>query len=74
MRRLTTRSVEKPWGRTALPAPFGRSDGARIGEVWFEDAEPQPLLLKYIFTRERLSIQVHPEDAQAQAEGYPHGN
>jgi mannose-6-phosphate isomerase len=73
VRKLTTRSVEKPWGRTELPAPFGRSDGARIGEVWFEDAEPQPLLLKYIFTSERLSIQVHPDDAQARAEGYPHG-
>lgn len=73
MRRLQTKTVEKPWGRTDVPAPFGTGDGARIGEVWFEDAAAQPLLLKYIFTSERLSIQVHPDDAQARAEGYPHG-
>lgn len=65
--------VEKPWGRTDVPAPFGTGDGARIGEVWFEDDAAQPLLLKYLFTSERLSIQVHPDDAQAQAEGHPHG-
>jgi mannose-6-phosphate isomerase class I len=32
-----------------------------------------PLLLKYIFTSERLSIQVHPNDEQARASGLPHG-
>jgi mannose-6-phosphate isomerase len=31
------------------------------------------LLVKYLFTSERLSIQVHPDDAAAQANGYPRG-
>ena len=30
-------------------------------------------MAKYLFTTERLSIQVHPDDATAQARGYPRG-
>jgi mannose-6-phosphate isomerase len=74
---LATHRVEKPWGRHNLwpgfadPAP----DGEPIGEVWFQtpgDAEPD-LLIKYLFTSEKLSIQVHPDDEQAQARGLPRG-
>ena len=57
--------VEKPWGRDVLPAPFAAPPGQRIGEVWFEPAPELPqLLVKYIFTAEKLSVQVHPSDAQ----------
>jgi mannose-6-phosphate isomerase len=63
---LPTRMVERPWGRELLPPPFSAPPGQRIGEVWFE---PPPaldqLLVKYIFTSEALSVQVHPSDAQA---------
>lgn len=63
---LPVRMVERPWGRASLPAPFVTPPGGRIGEVWFE---PPPqlaaLLVKYIFTSEALSVQVHPSDAQA---------
>lgn len=61
---LPTRRVEKPWGRTALPAPFvAPADGQRIGEIWFEPtARTEPLLAKILFTSERLSVQVHPSD------------
>lgn len=45
----------------------------RIGEIWFENGADLPLLAKYIFTSERLSIQVHPDDDQARARGLPHG-
>ena len=71
--KLETKTVEKPWGRTALPAVFG--DGGRIGEIWFAapDGRDLPLLVKYILTSERLSIQVHPDDAQARARGLPNG-
>jgi len=74
---LATHRVEKPWGRHKLwpgftdPAP----DGAPIGEVWFQtpgDATPE-LLIKYLFTSEKLSIQVHPDDEQARARGLPRG-
>jgi len=74
-RKLTTRSVEKPWGRDTLPALFPNPDGQRIGEIWFEGPQGQhpPLLVKYIFTSEKLSVQVHPTDAQAHARGLAGG-
>jgi mannose-6-phosphate isomerase len=65
-RRLTTRMVEKVWGRERLPAPFAAPDGQRIGEIWFEPPPELPqVLVKYLFTSEKLSVQVHPSDAAA---------
>ena len=72
---LPVRQVAKPWGRDVLPAPFAaapeRSNGGgRIGEIWFEPPPELPqLLVKYIFTSEKLSVQVHPSDAQTLAAG-----
>ena len=72
---LQTHFVEKPWGRTDLPSAFGAPDGQRVGEVWYEtpDSAPLPLLVKWLFTSEKLSIQVHPSDAEAQMRGLPSG-
>ncbi|MBB5987249.1 class I mannose-6-phosphate isomerase [Sphingobium lignivorans] len=72
---LTTKYVEKPWGRTTLPAIFPDGGGRRIGEVWFDGPEGRhpPLLVKYIFTSEKLSVQVHPDDAQGRARGLAGG-
>ncbi len=74
-RRLATKYVEKPWGRDRLPALFPDGGARRIGEVWFDgpEGEHPPLLVKYIFTSERLSIQVHPNDMQGRARGLPGG-
>ncbi len=67
---LPTRSVAKPWGKDVLPAPFIAPPGTRIGEVWFEPPLNLPqLLVKYIFTSEALSVQVHPSDAQLPGHG-----
>ena len=68
---LPTRFVEKPWGVETPPPPFRpASDGAKIGEVWFEPPpELDTLLVKYIFTGEALSVQVHPSDDQTLAAG-----
>ena len=71
--KLHARYVAKPWGRTELPPIFSPPDGERIGEVWFEGESDLPLLAKYIFTSERLSVQVHPDDEQARARGLPRG-
>ncbi len=76
--KLTTRIVEKPWGRTDIPARFAVPVGKRIGEIWFEHpapdaAAPLALMIKYLFTSERLSVQVHPDDVQARAAGHRHG-
>jgi mannose-6-phosphate isomerase len=75
--RLTTRRIEKPWGRRDLWPGFEdvAGGGKPVGEIWFEHPggdEPE-LLVKYLFTSERLSIQVHPDDAAARAKGYPRG-
>ena len=68
---LPTRTVEKVWGRDTLPAPFVSPDGLRIGEIWFEPPEQLPqLLVKYIFTSEKLSVQCHPSDTQTLAAGF----
>jgi mannose-6-phosphate isomerase len=63
------------WGRKHLPQPFGRftGDGKPIGEIWFDAPGDPELLVKYLFTSERLSIQVHPNDAAARALGYARG-
>ncbi|MBB4640124.1 class I mannose-6-phosphate isomerase [Rhizorhapis suberifaciens] len=73
--KLTTKYIEKPWGRTQIPAIFPNPDGRQIGEIWFDgpEGERPPLLVKYIFTSERLSIQVHPNDAEAKERGLPGG-
>jgi mannose-6-phosphate isomerase len=54
----------RPLGALAAASPeaFGAGDGAGF-----------PLLLKLLFPEERLSVQVHPNDAQAQAMGLPRG-
>ena len=67
---LPVRTVEKPWGKDVLPQPFEAPEGKRIGEIWFEPPEDLPqLLVKYLFTSEKLSVQVHPSDTQTQAAG-----
>ena len=71
--KLHRRYVEKPWGCTQLPPMFDQPAGKRIGEVWFTNGADLPLLAKYIFTSERLSIQVHPNDEQAHARGLAQG-
>jgi mannose-6-phosphate isomerase len=52
---------------------FDGPAGERIGEVWFTGNGELPLLAKYIFTSEKLSVQVHPDDEQARARGLPQG-
>ncbi len=73
--RLETIVVEKPWGRTDIPAAFGDFGGRRIGEIWFANpaGDDAPIMVKFLFTSERLSIQVHPDDEAAQAAGFPRG-
>ena len=73
--KLQAHPVEKPWGRTDLASVFNGSPDRQIGEIWFEDPEQGdlPLLVKYIFTSEKLSIQVHPNDQQARARGLQRG-
>jgi len=52
-----------------LSRRFGR---ALVGEA-ARDPERFPLLLKFLFPHEKLSVQVHPDDAEAQRTGQPWG-
>lgn len=62
--RLPTRFLEKVWGTPDLLPWFPVSD-KKIGEVWFE--ADLPLLVKFVFTSDRLSVQVHPNDGFARS-------
>ncbi len=74
IRKLPTSYVSKVWGVERLPAPFIHPGEDKIGEIWFEPpAELDQLLIKYIFTSEPLSVQCHPDDAQAQRMGHGPG-
>jgi mannose-6-phosphate isomerase len=60
--RLGSTAYEKVWG-SPLTEPWYRNPERRnIGEVWFAAAPAVPLLVKLLFTSERLSVQVHPND------------
>lgn len=73
--KLKKKSVAKPWGQSVLPEPFRGKRKQKIGEIWFEPPEgiTPSLMVKYLFTSEKLSIQVHPNDRQARRAGFPHG-
>jgi mannose-6-phosphate isomerase len=55
------------WPDCRVTAP-GSVEGARLADV-----VTLPILVKLLDSGERLSVQVHPGDALAQAWGYPHG-
>lgn len=73
---LSGRAVERVWGRRDLPA-WTRTLKHRepIGEIWFEDVRHTgaELLVKFLLTSERLSIQVHPDDREARMRGHARG-
>lgn len=75
---LSSRPIERVWGRRALPGWAGGMaaiGAAPIGEIWHEEPSggDAALLVKHIFTAERLSIQVHPDDVEARARGHRRG-
>lgn len=71
--QMTPTLHEKPWGRNDLSAELANRT-RRIGEIWFDLANVElPLLVKRIHTSQRLSIQVHPDDALAHQAGLARG-
>ena len=63
--RLSRRALTKVWGTPRTEPWFDNVNHERIGEVWFESPPDTPLLIKFLFTSESLSIQVHPGDEYA---------
>jgi mannose-6-phosphate isomerase len=72
MIRLTPALKEKVWGSTHLE-PFSPNSQQKIGEVWFEGVDNLPLLIKFLFTTEKLSVQVHPDDDYARKHHHSRG-
>lgn len=65
--------VEKPWGQASLPPHFG-GRAEKVGEIWFDrQNDPLPLMCKWLFTTDKLSVQVHPDDSYARARGFRSG-
>jgi mannose-6-phosphate isomerase len=76
MMKLRAKLSDKPWGQTSIAClPAGADKDRRIGEIAFEHPEgtPMPVLIKYLYTTERLSIQVHPDNLQARSFGHQCG-
>jgi mannose-6-phosphate isomerase len=61
LRRLDGRALEKVWG-TPETEPWYPRGASKTGEVWFVAPEEPRLLVKFLFTSEKLSVQVHPRD------------
>src|SRR5450432_1330623 len=61
--RLTPSLREKVWGKTCL-SPWFPDSVKPIGETWYLAEQALPLLVKMLFTAERLSVQVHPADGE----------
>ncbi len=61
--RLTTSLRERVWGRTQLEPWFPNAE-TPVGEAWYLADRELPLLVKMLFTSERLSVQVHPDDGE----------
>jgi len=61
--RLTPSLREKVWGRKHL-APWFPDSQVPVGEAWYLADRELPLLVKLLFTSERLSVQVHPDDGE----------
>ena len=67
---LSRQRIEKPWGINALPRQFCAFQSKTVGEIWFDPPPALPdILIKYIFTSKKLSVQVHPSDADTAAAG-----
>ena len=68
LRKLEPAFHGRVWGTRNLnpwfPGATTQTSELPIGEVWFETSEI-PVLVKFLFTSENLSVQVHPDDAFA---------
>jgi len=64
-RRLPALAYEKVWGAPDTEPWFRNPEGRNIGEIWFSASDAVPLLVKFLFTSGKLSVQVHPGDEYA---------
>lgn len=62
VRRIEPYFVGKVWGSPRIEPWFESRGDEKTGEVWFPAGD---LLIKFLFTSENLSVQVHPDDHYA---------
>jgi mannose-6-phosphate isomerase len=65
--RLDASPREKIWGSRTLSPWFPDSE-KEIGEVWFTRTQALPVLVKFLFTTQKLSVQVHPGGGSGKTE------
>lgn len=59
--RLASTAYEKVWGSPHTEPWYRNPERRLIGEVWFSPSESVRILVKFLFTKDNLSVQVHPE-------------
>jgi mannose-6-phosphate isomerase len=64
-RLLPSTPHEKVWGSDLTQPWFANPGRQKIGEIWFQASDQAPLLVKLLFTSDKLSVQVHPKDDYA---------
>jgi len=73
LQKLTAAILDKVWGAQDTQPWLANPEGRKVGEIWFSAPEVLPVLVKFLFTTERLSVQVHPGDSYGQAHGGERG-
>jgi mannose-6-phosphate isomerase len=68
--KLTPERHDLVWGSRDTEPWYPNPEGLRTAEVWYPAGE---LLIKFLFTTENLSVQVHPNDEQAVRVGKTRG-
>jgi mannose-6-phosphate isomerase len=63
--RLIGTAYDKVWGSLRTDPWYRNSESRPIGEIWFPASDAVPLLVKFLFTSDKLSVQVHPGDEWA---------
>jgi mannose-6-phosphate isomerase len=64
-KKLASTVHEKIWGATETEPWHRNEERRKIGEIWFKASDFVPLLVKFLFTSDNLSVQVHPRDGYA---------
>jgi mannose-6-phosphate isomerase len=63
--RLDIDVHDKIWGTPDTEPWYRNPEHREVGEIWFRASDAVRILVKLLFTSDKLSIQVHPQDAYA---------
>jgi mannose-6-phosphate isomerase len=63
--KLAPTFCDRVWGSLDTEPWYRNTDGRKTGEVWFPASDTVGILVKFLFTSDKLSVQVHPTDGYA---------